>query len=156
MLISGCAADKTPSEPLPSQFESDFSANVGKLEIGGHIVRNETGIYTLTLTAPKTLEGMTINYVGNKVSTDINGVIIETPSVLFPANDFAKSVANALDTLCKTNSVSVTRTDGFIKYEASSASSTFYVLTEQDTNNIVSLVIKSADISMNFTNFKHN
>lgn len=157
LIISGCSAkDNTAHTALPSMFESDFSANVGRLEISGHITRNETGIYTLTITKPETIAGLEINCVGENVTISIGEAKFETQTSLYPANNFVKSVVNAIDTLCKNNSVSVTRTDGFNRYEAISQSSTFYALAEQDTGNIVSLVIESADISMNFTNFKHN
>ena len=154
-IISGCSADDTvPHTALPSMFESDFSANVGKLEISGHITRNETGIYTLTITAPETIAGIEINCVGENITVSMGTMQIEAQSSLYPASDFVKSVINAIDTLCKNNSVSITRADGFNKYEAVFQSSKFYALAEQDTGNIVSLVIESADISMNFTNFK--
>ena len=152
--LYGCSAQKSKiEEPFPSRFDSDFIANIGKLQISGHITKNETGIYTFSLTAPETLSGLEISCIGDKVSSNINGVGFESQASDLPASSFIKSVTSALDTLCKAGSVSVTRTDGFNKYSASSQSSAFYALTEQDTGSITSLVIESADISMNFTNF---
>ena len=153
--ISGCSVqNKIPDIQIPTKFESDFNANFGTLELSGHISKFETGMYTFSITSPKTLDGINFNCVGNKITADINGIGFEADTQSLPSASFVKSVVNSLDTISKSSSVTATKTDGYNKYSASSQSGNFFILQECNSGNIVSLAIENADISVNFIDFK--
>ena len=154
LIISGCSeASDTPNAQIPTKFESDFDANFENLELSGHISRLETGIYTFTFTAPKSLEGIELKFIGDTITALFNGVDFEANVEAVPYSGFIKSVANSLDTISKSSDISITKTDGYNKYSAKSQLGTFYILQEQDSADIVSLVIESTDTSIKFSNF---
>ena len=147
LTICGCSAQNTTdSGQIPTKFESDFTAKCKELEVSGHISKLETGVYTFSITAPKSLEGIKINCVGDKISTNLGDIGFETDAENLPYTAFIKAITNALDT--SDNSV-VTVVDGYIKYQ----NDNFCITQEQDSGNIVSITIKDADISINFVNF---
>lgn len=152
--LSACSQiGDIPNAHIPTRFESDFSASCSELEISGHISKLDTGIYTLVLTAPKSLESVEINCIGDKISISFNGTGFQASSEALPITGFIKAVTGSLDTAGKSGNVEVTKSDGYNKYSAASGAGDFYILQEQSGENIASLVIKSADISMNFSNF---
>lgn len=154
MIMSGCSTNSDiPNAQIPTKFESNFNANFGKLEISGHISKLETGIYTFTLSSPESLENTVINCMGDKISIELDGISFEADNGTLPATGFVKSVTNSLDTASKSGNVTVTKADGYNKYYALSNTGDFYILQEQNSENVVSLVIDSADISMNFSDF---
>ena len=152
--FSACSVgNDVPSANIPQKFESNFDANFNELELSGRISKLETGIYTITLSSPKSLDGLEFNCVGDKICTNLDGLEIETSCDSLPSLSFIKSVTNALDTASKSSSVSVTKADGYNQFSAPTQSGTFCILQEQDSESIVSLTIESADISVNFSDF---
>lgn len=145
--MCGCSAqNSTDDTQLPTKFESDFTAKLNELELSGHISKLETGVYTFSVTAPKSLEGIKISCIGDKISTSLGDIGFETDTENLPYDAFVKAITNALDT--SGNSV-VTAVDGYIKYQ----SDDFCITQEQSSGNIVSLSVEGADISINFDNF---
>lgn len=157
LTVSGCAeSGENSTAQIPLEFESDFSADYGRLKLNGHISKLETGIYDITITSPESLQGLKFNYIGGKISTRLDGVSFDTDCDNLPISGFIVAVSNLLDTVSKPNLVSVTKTDGYNRYCALSQGNNACILQEQSSGNIVSLVITNVDISMNFVDFKSN
>jgi len=157
LSVSGCAADgENSTAQIPLKFESDFSADYGRLKLNGHISRLETGIYDITITSPESMQGMKFNYIGGKITANLDGISFDTDLENLPLPCFIVAVSNLLDTVSKPNLTSVTKAEGYNRFCALSQGDNACILQEQSSGSIVSLTIESADISMNFIDFKLN
>lgn len=150
--MTGCSGTQNNNDArIPAQFESDFNADYGNLRLSGHISRLETGIYTITLTSPETLCGISISYVGGRIATSLGEMGFEAEDENLPTSGFIGTVAQAIDSISKSPLVEITRDGGHNRYCA--ADSTI-ILQDTDTGTLVSLSVKSSDISMNFIDFE--
>lgn len=153
--VSGCAeSGENPVAQIPEKFESDFSADYGRLKLNGHISKLETGIYEITITSPESIRGLKFSYLGGKISADFGGIGFKAECGNLLPSGFIAEISNLLDTAGKANLTSVTKTDGYNKICALSQGDNSYILQEQSSGSIVSLTIENADISMNFIDFK--
>ena len=150
--MTGCSGTQSNSDTrIPAQFKSDFNADYGNLRLSGHISRLETGIYTITLTSPETISGISISYVGGMIATSLEEIGFEAESENLPTSGFIGAVAQTIDSISKSPLVEITRDGGHNRY---CTADNAIILQDADTGALVSLSIKSADISMNFIDFE--
>lgn len=106
MLFSGCAADITGGKPeLDKTFSAEASIAIGGETVAGTLSRMSDNCWSLEVTAPHTLEGLTVTYDNGETTLSMLGFECTA--------DFSDSAVSALKLLAEAYETAADNTGGF-------------------------------------------
>ena len=106
MLFSGCAADITGGKPeLDRTFSAEASIAIGGETVAGTLSRSGDNCWSLEVTAPYTLEGLTVAYNNGETTFSMLGFECTT--------DFSDSAVSALKLLAEAYEAAADNAGGF-------------------------------------------
>lgn len=106
MLFSGCAADITGGKPeLDKTFSAEASIAIGGETVAGTLSRSNDNCWSLSVTAPYTLEGLTVTYNNGETSFSMLGFECTA--------DFSDSAVSALKLLAEAYETAADNAGGF-------------------------------------------
>ena len=106
MLFSGCAADITGGKPeLDKRFFAEASIAIGGETVAGTLSRSGDNCWSLEVTAPYTLEGLTVAYNNGETTLSMFGFECTT--------DFSDSAVSALKLLAEAYEAAADNAGGF-------------------------------------------
>lgn len=159
--IAACAGCKgngpggSTEEPVSTGFECDVDLTYKDLNVQGHLSRLSAGTLMLDITAPKTLEGMTMQWDGETISLKMYGLSFGLDPAEIPETALGKSLLDALDGIQGTGqNPDSTLTDDGLLTRGSSTGGSFEFLSDPETGSLLSLKVPSADLTATFSNFQ--
>ena len=87
VLLCGCEHNKHTSA-VKTDFSADFSAEYRGLKLSGSLVNTRQGYCAIELSAPKTLEGLSVTRQDNELSIARGGVKATADESYLPSDSF--------------------------------------------------------------------
>ena len=68
VLLCGCGKTGSEKADVCADFQADFTADYRGLKLGGSLISTRQGVCSVTLTAPKSLSGLTAGYKDGEIA----------------------------------------------------------------------------------------
>lgn len=160
-IAAACAGCKdsgsgSTEQPVSTGFECDVDLTYGQLNVQGHLTRLSAGTLTLDLTAPQTLNGLSMQWDGETISLKMHGLSFGLDPAAIPETALGKSLLEALDAiqLPGSGNPDSTLTDEGVLTRGNSTAGSFEFLSDPETGSLLSLKVPDANLTATFSNFQ--
>ena len=162
LCLCGFAACKTAEPPPPPPTATGFScAAEGSYRgepVAGTLSRTAAGLLTVTLSRPKTLEGVVMEWNGTDVTLRFGGLSWSVDPDTIPQTALGKRILQALDAVVYGESAGVLTEDGRLKTEGTVGSgedaAPFTVWSDPQTGALLGLEVPSEELTLTFSDFQ--
>lgn len=149
-MICSTGCEKVTLTPIYTNFRCNGTANLLQTEVSFEMSVQDGEIFSLTVTAPSSLSGLTFNYNGDQKEIVFGEIKVDGQKNL-PEGNFADLIRLSLQDARK-NEICPTAKDlsvqGSVVGEA-------YELTFRPDGFITQLCLEKKDVKVNFTNFEY-
>lgn len=151
-VFSGCSGKLRTVEVRTSGFSATAAVSCGEKSITADFNIGLMGDMTATVLSPKSLEGMTVKWIGDKVTLSFLGIEKETDPQSLPYFNYASCIRDAL--LSIGESVTARKEENGYFYEGSCAKGDYTVLFRAD-GFPVTLCLPFAGVEVTFSDFEY-
>lgn len=144
VLLCGCEHDKN-SNAVNTDFSADFRAQYRRMKLSGSLINTRQGYCAIELSAPETLDGLSVSYSGNELALSRNGDKATADEAYLPSDSFCSILHDIL------KSAADSKGDSPIKLELTCGDGD---LTIDEDGLPKEAVIPSRDFSITFSNSK--
>lgn len=152
IALSGCTG-KEPEQPVVTDFSCTMQVQYGDLAVEGRLTRQSAGLLTMELTAPETLEGLTLEWDGQEVSVKMYGLSFGVDPSTFPSTALGSSLLAALDAATRLQGGGQLTAEG-LETVGGEIGGEFTLLSDPNTGSLLALTIPSAGIRATFSDFQ--
>ncbi|HIW74518.1 MAG TPA: hypothetical protein H9684_09350 [Firmicutes bacterium] len=153
LLAPSCSpAQKEPEEPVTAGFECDLDVQYRDMEVKGHLTRRTAGSLLLELTEPSTLNGLSMEWDGEKVVLKLHELSFDVDPAVLPESALGQGLLSALDAAVGQRE-DRTRTGEGLATSGSITQGEFTLVSDPDTGALLSLQIPAMELSAQFSNF---
>lgn len=157
LILCGCAGALPPASPpqptIPVGFEGDCNVVCRDMEIQAHISRPNAQSCLITVTAPESLNGVTVDYTGGALSLTY-GIIKQTLDIKkIPQAAFAPAVIHALDEIAGFQPENALLENGNYILNIASEYGDITAVLDGETGAIKTVEIPSQEVKITFTSF---
>ena len=99
IMLPGCAG--TNHAQLVTDFTADFSADYRGQKLSGSLTYNRQGRMNLHLSAPDTLDGMSVGYCDGELHLSKDGLQCTADEAYLPSPSLPAELKNVLDAICR-------------------------------------------------------
>ena len=151
VVVAGCGAKKT-TEPRTEHFSCRADIQYKDLAITADLGRTERGTLRLAVTAPETLEGLTMTLDGETVTVAFGSVSFPITAETLPVSGLGRGLLDALDAIAAMDvSPAAGKTEATLS--GSGQNGTFTLTIDPATGALRSLSIPSLPLTATFTDF---
>lgn len=97
LVLAGCRPQK-PTEPVATDFVCEFRAEYNDLAATGTLTRRTAGTLLLEFSEPETLNGLSAEWDGEKVTLKYLGLSYDVDPAKLPENALGEGLLTAFDT----------------------------------------------------------
>ena len=148
LLCTGCKDGgllvKSPDMNVP--FQSDVKVQANELEFEGTIKRYGTGLWSMTVTAPETLDGLKITYNDEGVTAELDGLTLEIAMEDLNSSAVFAQIFKAVDSAASAGTLSCTETEDGKVFSGEFAGGEYKLTFEPQTLVPVAIEIPSSGI----------
>ena len=148
LMCTGCKDGgllvKAPDMNVP--FESDVKVQAQELEFEGTIKRYGTGMWSMNVTAPETLEGLNISYSDEGVTAELDGLTLEIAMEDINGGAVFAQIFKAVDSAAAAGTLQCTETEDGKVFTGEFAGGEYKLTFEPQTLVPVGIEIPSSGI----------
>ncbi len=150
LLCTGCRPKQT-AEPVAVDFTCEFRAQYNDLTATGTLTRRTAGTLLLEFSEPETLNGLSAEWDGEKVTLKYLGLSYDVDPHKLPENALGEGLLSAFDTALRGEGERK-EADGKVTLNGLSGTSTYTYVYDATSGAPLSLVIPSIPLTVTFTN----
>ncbi len=150
ILFTGCARKK-PVEPLAVDFVCEFRAQYNDLTAVGTLTRRTAGTLLLEFAEPETLNGLSAEWDGEKVTLTYLGLSYDVDPAALPENALGEGLLSAFDAALRGEGDRQEK-DGKVTVTGLSGNAEYTYVYDAETGTPLSLSVPSLPLTVTFTN----
>ena len=155
LLCTGCKDGgllvKSPDMNVP--FQSDVKVQAKELEFEGTVKRYGTGMWSMTVTSPETLEGLTLTYNDEGVTAELDGLTLEIAAEDLGSGAVFAQIFRAVDSAASAGTLSCTETEDGKVFTGEFSGGTYSLIFEPQSLTPVGIEIPSSGIFCELRSF---
>lgn len=152
LVLVGCNRKKSV-EPVAVDFMCNFKAQYNDLTAVGTITRRTAGTLLLEFSEPETLNGLSAEWDGEKVTLRYLGLSYDVDPATLPENALGEGLLSAFDAALRGEGER-TEADGKVTVSGLSGNSTYTYVYDAQTGVPLSLTVPSIPLTVTFSNLK--
>lgn len=154
LLLSACtAASQEPSPPVTTGFSCRADIRYKDMELTGTLSRSTAGTLQLTFSAPDTLDGVTVEWQGDRVTASLYGLSFDLSPDTLPAGALGAALTGALDAVWRAPGEG-TLTDQGWRWEGSGENGGVILLADPADGSLLSMEMPAIPLSVSFADFE--
>ena len=148
LICTGCKDGgllvKAPDMNVP--FQSEVKVQANELEFEGTVKRYGTGMWSMTVTSPKTLEGLALTYNDECVTAELDGLTLEIEMEDINSSAVFAQIFKAVDSAAAAGSLQCTETEDGKVFTGEFADGEYKLTFDPQTLTPVKIEIPSSGI----------
>lgn len=152
ILFAGCRPPK-PTEPIATDFVCEFRAEYNDLTATGTLTRRTAGTLLLEFSEPETLDGLSAEWDGEKVTLRYLGLSYNVDPAKLPENALGEGLLSAFDATFRGEGER-SETDGKITVNGLSGSAQYAYVYDAKSGAPLSLTIPSIPLTVTFSDIQ--
>lgn len=155
LLLCGCAkSPAAPSQqPVTMGFTCDMTGSYRGTAVAGKLTRSSVGLLTVKLSQPEDLDGVEMEWNGEKVLLRMFGLSVEVDPNTIPESALGMGILKSLDAAMQ-NPEAGALTEAGVKTSGSCENGTYELISDPETGYLKSLSVPSLEFTAQFTNFQ--
>ncbi len=150
LLCTGCRPKQT-AEPVATDFVCTFRAEYNDLVAVGTLTRRTAGTLLLEFDKPETLNGLSAEWDGEKVTLKYLGLSYDVDPQKLPENALGEGLLSAFDTALRGEGER-TESNGKITVNGLSGNAAYTYVYDANSGAPLSLTIPSIPLTVTFSN----
>ena len=152
LLLTGCNRKKT-AEPLSADFVCDFRAAYNDMIAEGTLTRRTAGTLLLEFSKPETLDGLSADWNGEKVTLKYMGLSYDVDPDELPENALGQGLLSAFDAVLRGAQIKEEK-DGAVTVTGLSGKASYTYVYDASNGAPLSLTVPSIPLTVTFSNIQ--
>ncbi len=153
VFLCGCSSEKSDEKPLVTSFSSNFSASYKEMNLNGNLTVADGGIVELSISGPKTLEGLEVGYRNGEMEIRRENLICSADETYLPNNSFPSVIKEIADGISGGRANFLSENDGEKCYNLKTSDGVCKISCDAN-GAIKSIEAKSSYTYIEFSQFK--
>ncbi|MCI8554253.1 MAG: hypothetical protein HFJ80_04830 [Clostridiales bacterium] len=156
LALSGCRKPVAGEQkPAVTGFECDADVNYKDMNVKGHLKRRSEGTLTMEVTAPETLNGLTMAWDGETISIRLYGLSFGVNPEQVPESALGQKILDTLDAaLGMKETAAAAGENGAARLEGDSGNGAFELYFDPATGALLELKLPDWGLDAKFSNFQ--
>ena len=150
VLFTGCRPKK-PTEPIAVDFVCEFRAEYNDLTATGTLTRRTAGTLLLEFSEPETLDGLSAEWDGEKVTLRYLGLSYDVDPAKLPENALGEGLLSCFDAALRGEGERK-EADGKVTVNGLSGNAAYTYVYDAKSGAPLSLAIPSIPLTVTFSN----
>lgn len=154
LLFIGCSR-KPSAEPISADFVCDFRAQYNDMTAEGTLTRRTAGTLLLEFSKPETLDGLSAEWDGEKVTLQYLGLSYDVDPDKLPESALGEGLLSAFDAVLREEGTK-TEQDGKVTVTGITGKAEYTYVYDSASGAPLSLSIPSVPLTVTFSNIQTN
>ena len=156
-LFSGCSKKETPSQEMQQSISQPFTAKatirLENMTLTADVNKTSPQKFTLKVSEPKSLEGLTFDYDGERIGISFRGMSVDIADDSLTAKFMANLILKSINAASAESGVTVTQQDDGLLIQGENENEDFEILLDRQNGSIIKVSMPEMDLECSFSDF---
>lgn len=156
-LFSGCRKAEAPSKEIQQDLSQPFTATatvrLDQMTLTADVNKTSPQKFTLKVSEPKSLEGLTFDYNGEKIGVSFKGMSVDIADDSLTAKIMAGLILKSINAASEESGVTVVQQDNGLLIQGENENGDFEILLDRENGSILKVNMPDLDLECSFSDF---
>ncbi len=157
IFFTGCVKKEAPSQELQQNISQPFTAKatirLENMTLMADVNKTSPQKFTLKVSEPKSLEGLTFDYDGERIGVAFKGMSVDVADDSLTAKFMANLILKSINAASEESGVTVTQQDDGLLIKGKQDSGEFEILLDRNNGSILKVNLPELDLECSFSDF---